>query len=263
MKNLPKIAAALAVALMMMLLVVPLAAAQEYMGEIELEAVRVGRSGIALNIISGEPYKLFDLSNMNPGDCRLVKVTFTNSYGAAVDFHMKGDDPTGDEVSGGGSLLDMLKIVIRRDAGEIYGGTGGAERSLSDMPLYDDSSRPIELGRFNNGQSGEYEIQVCLPGPETGNEYQGKNADIDFIFGVDPVSGGGGGGGGEDWYYYESEPEPPSVLPDEEIEISPEAPGVKPVMPKTGVEVPYIYYLLGGLALFGGVRLAHKPRRRK
>lgn len=69
----------------------------------------------------------------------------------------------------------------------------------------------------------------------------------------------------------EEEPpvEPPEEEPPEEIELPPEEDvpltppsDEEPVMPKTGEEPPYPYYLLGGLAILAGVSLAGSRKRR-
>ena len=255
MRNITKIFAVIAASLILLMLAAP-AGAKEYSAEIDLKAVGPNlKLSLSPEPKPGNGYELFDLKNMNPGDCRLAKVTFTNNYSRALDLHMAAYEPWWDPVGGTGSgLLDMLDITISRGSTVLYKG------KVAGMPLYGNSSKePIKLGRYSPGPAPVViTIQVCLPGPETGNKFQGMGAGVKFIFGIDPVNRNyPPPGDDDDWHYYR--PEPPNIYPEEELVIRPEPPAI---MPKTGQGVPYVYYLLGALVLFGGIQLARKPKRR-
>ncbi len=189
--------------------------------------------------------KLFDLQNMVPGDTRTAKLTINNSYNRYYDLWMHAEIVENPEPG----LLAQLVLTAKLGDETIYEGSAEG---------FPSSANKLHLGRFQPGQGGELTAAVHLPGPETGNEYQGTTARVNWIF-TAQASGGGGGGGGGDYYYYE--PEPPGGAPEgeQELVIEPERPGV---MPKTGVAVPYPYYLFGGLALLSGTLLFRKTKRR-
>jgi len=125
----------------------------------------------------------------------------------------------------------------------------------------------ISLGRFRPGESGNLVATVHLPGPETGNDYQGKTASVKWIFTAQTSDDGGGDGGDkpkpkppEEIEVPPEEPPigPPEIPPEPPLEVPPESVpiGVPPVMPKTGEEAPTPFYLLGGLALLAGTQMA-------
>lgn len=265
MKNLAKFAAALAAALMMLLTVSPVGAV-DYDFEIKLEAKRDGNSNKLVLKLDPADGKLFNLENINPGDTRTARITIENNYTRAIDLYLwaedlmeepESEDPE-DPENPKPSLLKQLVLTVSHRGNLLYEGN---PVTVADFPVPGSPGEYIKLGRYSRYQTGELVATLHLPGPTTGNQFQGKTASVNWIFGAEPVKGGGGGGGGGTEETYE--PEPPAVPPEEEeLEITPEPPGVKPDMPRTGQEAPYLYYLLGGLALLTGTQMIRRPKRR-
>ncbi len=244
MKNIAKFAAALAAALLLMIAVSP--AGVRAADLVELIADDTGL------VLIPEDGKLFELEGMMPGDTATATIEIRNSYNRTFVLYMRAEDPEDSDPS----LLQQLKLTVVPGGRVQYAGYG-------EGPLGEFGENTITIGTFRPGDTGELVATVRLPGPETGNEYQDKTAGIKWVFTAQVRRGGGGGGGGDDDddddYWYDYRPEPPKVYPEKELVIKPEPPGV---MPKTGVEAPYLYYVLGGLALFGGIQLARRPRRK-
>ncbi len=199
---------------------------------------------------------LFNLMNMNPGDNRHATLSIKNDYSKWCDLWLRAEGRTDQEPG----LLEQLELTVMYKGTQLYKG------SMTDF-----GKGNIYLGRYSPGDKGDLLASVYLPGPETNNCFQGKSANVKWIFtaraGIPPE---------EPPIEPPVEPpveppieppvEPPvepSVESPEEIEIVPEpVPLVSPKMPKTGEESPYPYYVLGGVALLGGVSLAGLRRRR-
>ena len=120
--------------------------------------------------------KLFDLKNMSPGDTRTATITIRNSHTTRYDLWMQAEERA--TVNPG--LLEIMEFTAAYRGKVLY--RGPADGLVSGM---------IHLGRFRPGESGELEMTVHLPGPETDNRYQGKSAGVRWIFtaraGDDPV----------------------------------------------------------------------------
>jgi len=128
-------------------------------------------------------------------------------------------------------LLEIMELTVLYRGKVLYQG-----------PVIGFAGEAIYLGRFRPGESGELEVAVHLPGPETGNEYQGKSASVKWIF---------------------------TAQASEEIVVEPEEPSVSPEeptgdLPRTfGEGALYFYTLLGSLALLAGMQLARRRKRRQ
>ena len=199
MKTMTKLAAAFSATLLLLLAALPALAATA-----DLELVG-GAAGLVLKP-AGE--KLFDLGNMSPGDTRTATITVRNDYSKWYDLWVRAEDVTAEKPS----LFEVMELTVLYRGREIYrgpvAGFGG------DGSIY--------LGRYHPGESGELTAAVHLPGPATGNEYQGKSAGVKWIFTAQSS--------GE-------------------------------VLPPTGGEWA-LHSLLGGLALLAGIQLATRRKRR-
>ena len=122
-------------------------------------------------VVEPENTKLFNLSNLNPGDTETAALTIRNNYRDPFSLYMRaermGDIPTEREAD----LFDILTITVKLRGEVIYEG-----------PIKNFAKTSIYLGKFNSGSVGELVATVHLPGPETGNEYQGKSAEVKWIF---------------------------------------------------------------------------------
>lgn len=219
MKIITKMAAVLAAALLIILTALPAAAVTtgiEVIGE---------ATGLVLTPAGGS---LFDFGNMNPGDTRQGTIKLKNNYSRWYHLWLRAGDITAEEPS----LFEVMELtVVYRDK-VLYRGL-----------VEDFAGEPIYLGRFQPGESGELAVTVHLPGPETGNEYQGKSASVKWIF--------------------TAQASEEIVVEPEEPGVSPEEPGVSPDLPKTyGEGALYLFSLLGTLSLLTGVQLARRCKRR-
>ena len=128
-------------------------------------------------------------------------------------------------------LLEILELTVLYRGKALYRG-----------PVANFAGAAVYLGRFRPGESGELVATVRLPGPETGNEYQGKSASVKWIF-IAQAS--------EEIVV---EPEPPGISPEEPL---------SPDLPRTyGAGGPGFYFLLGSLALLAGTPLARRCKGR-
>jgi len=195
---------------------------------------------------------LFTEENMAPGHEATADLTVRNEGENDFDLTVSAKKTGGNDEDG--LLFKALQVKITGEEGapEYYSG------SMSEL-------NGAEIGKIPAGESKDLDITVLFP-EEKGNEYQGTSVEMSWIFHAtgDSEDDGGGGGRRRRTYEYEYEPEPPAAAPeeeqDDELIIEPEAPGAKPEMPKTGVGAPYLYYLLGALALLTGTKLIRKPK---
>lgn len=226
-------------------------------------------------VLVPEGGKIFDLGRMNPGDAITRTLKITNNYSRPFTLYMRaeriGDEPTGAD------LLKQLRLTISYQGEVIYQGPATGANSGNLVGIGDISSN-ISLGRFVSSESRNLVATIELPGPETGNEFQNATAEVRWIFTAQTSGGGGGGGGGgkeeeeppeEPTVEVEEEPVPEGepILPEIEIpeaapqEAAPieisveEVPMGAPAMPKTGEELPYIYYVAGIAAIVAGASL--------
>ncbi len=221
MKNMVKISMTLMMALALLLTALPaLAAGIEVIGAEE---------GLVLTPAGGS---LFDLENMNPGDTRAATVNLRNDYSRWYHLWIRAGEITADEPS----LFEVMELRVN------YG-----DKLLYQGPVEGFAAEAIYLGRFEPGESGELLVTVHLPGPETGNEYQGKSASVQWIFSAQASE------------EVIVEPEEPGLEPGD-TDVKPEKPGL---LPQTiGEGVLYLFLLLGILLLLFGTPLFRRYRQR-
>jgi LPXTG-motif cell wall-anchored protein len=237
--------------------------------------------------VTSENTRLFDLTNLNPGDTHEAKIDIKNNYTDPFEVFMKTERTSHQPEPGEADLFEQLELTIYLDNVQIYTG-----------PMKDYAKSNISLGDLNQNAEKELRAVVHLPGPETGNEFQGKSVEVKWIFiaQADPDEPPGGGGGGSTVIITPIEPEEPEEeikeevpedIPDEpedsEVEIQeideeipedkPEKPGeleeeieeeipeAQPIMPKTGEIPATIYYALGSMLVGLGLGFRKKDKK--
>lgn len=115
--------------------------------------------------------KLFDLTNLNPGDKDEEKVDIKNNHTLPFEVFMRAERTSPQPEMGEADLFEQLIVTVYLDGEKIYTG-----------PMKDYAISSISLGNFNPNVEKELKAVVHLPGPETGNEFQNKNVDVKWIF---------------------------------------------------------------------------------
>ena len=129
---------------------------------------------------------LFELENMNPGDSttKTVTVTKTGSSAAQLYFaweYMEGDPELGEE----GSLFDQLNMVITSDGTELFSGKMSDWKYDRENPSINDTinlTEKLGMTAIRQGEEITLLFEVHLPGPETGNEFQGSTVTARLVF---------------------------------------------------------------------------------
>ncbi|MCR3921326.1 MAG: hypothetical protein NUK65_02275 [Firmicutes bacterium] len=110
---------------------------------------------------------LFNVRNMNPGDTMQASMTIRNvangPFTAFVSM-AKTDGTTGE-----GDLYHQLVMTIAHQGVEMYKGP------MSGFSQY-------RLGEIEADKDQVLDFTVHLPGPETGNEYQGSTLAVKLVF---------------------------------------------------------------------------------
>lgn len=204
--------------------------------------------------------KLFNLTNLNPGDTHQAKIDIKNKYTDLFRVFMRTERITMKPGLGEVDLFEQLILTIYLDNIKIYSG-----------PMKNYALRNISLGDFPVNSEKELRALVHLPGPKTGNEFQGKSIEVKWIFiaeiGQDVIA--------------EDGPRPPKAKKTKETEETeesnegeeveddilpediPEMPEKKiskdkPIIPKTGQVSAAIYYGTGSVLLILGLLLRRK-----
>ena len=227
--------------------------------------------------------KLFDLSNLNPGDTKDAKIDIKNIRNVAFNLSMRTERMSDLPEPGEVDLFQQLIITVYLDGVEIYTG-----------PMKDFATGNIALGEFDPNDEKELKALVHLPGPGTGNEFQGSSLDVKWIFiataeapvipidpDPDPTPDPTPNPTPDPTPVTIPDPEPepeeieiiedpiPEAVPEmpeeedvqelEEIEISEEEiPLAAPKLPKTGDIPSAIYYALGTILLGLGIGTRQK-----
>lgn len=113
--------------------------------------------------------KLFDLTNLNPGDKKEAKIDIKNNYTLPFEVFMRTERSSPKPIEA--DLFEQLILTIYLDDIEIYTG-----------PMKDYARSNISLGAFNPNSGKELRALVYLPGAETGNEFQGKHLEVKWYF---------------------------------------------------------------------------------
>jgi len=170
---------------------------------------------------------LFELENMNPGDTNEESITVikTGSSPAELYFaweYIEGDPELGEE----GSLFDQLEMVIISEGEEVFTGNMSDWQYDRENPSIDDTinlTDVLEMEAILEGEEITLDITIHLPGPETGNEFQGSTVTARLVFfticyGDDP----------EPDPDREPDPDPDTDPNPEELVVDPDEPEVSP-----------------------------------
>lgn len=115
--------------------------------------------------------KLFDLKNLYPGATRQAKMDIKNRYTAPFQLSMRVERTSPVPIGEEADLFKQLILTVYLDDAIIHEGQ-----------MIDFAPSNVSLGNFNKNSEKELRAQVHLPGPETGNEFQGKTIDVKWIF---------------------------------------------------------------------------------
>lgn len=115
--------------------------------------------------------KLFDLENLYPGATRQAKMDIKNRYTAPFQLSMRVERTSPEPIGKEADLFKQLNLTVYLDDAIIHEGA-----------MIDFAPSNISLGNFNKNAEKELRAVVHLPGPETGNEFQGKTIDVKWIF---------------------------------------------------------------------------------
>ena len=132
--------------------------------------LRVIGNNIGL-VVDPSGTSLFNLTNMNPGDVNEAKVEISNKLEYKFALYMRTERVSLEPEAGEADLFNQLVLTINYDGDEIYKG-----------PMADFARSNFPLGTLKPGDDKELNVVVYLPGPETGNEFQGKFVEVRWIF---------------------------------------------------------------------------------
>lgn len=243
----------LTILLCIMLLDIGLVSAQAE--DVEL----VGKAS-GLVLLPSDDSRLFNIGNLNPGDEITETLKISNKYSRPYTLYMRAERIGEEEEF---DLLKLLWLTITYKGEVIYEGLA---TGTSDEEGYN-LTQNISLGKINPNQSYELIATISLDGPNTGNEYQGKEAQVKWIFTAQTDKKDKDKDKDKDEPPITppiEEPEPPPIEepeppepPIEVIEDEP-IPAGPPDMPKTGEGLPYPFYIAGAVAILMGVGMIKK-----
>lgn len=116
--------------------------------------------------------KMFDLNNLNPGDKEEIEITLENKYiDCYIDIFVRTERASKAPEEGEAELLEQLKVKVYLEEALIYDGEmkGFATTNTS-------------LGTLELNEDKKIRVVARLPGYETGNEFQGKELKVNWIF---------------------------------------------------------------------------------
>jgi len=134
---------------------------------------------------------LFELGNMNPGDTYEESVTVTKTGSAPAELFFAWEyidaDPGLDEDGNfkAGNLFDQLEMTIVSEGVEVFSGKMSDWQYDSENPSRDDVVNLTEVLDMNFIEQGDeivLDFKIHLPGPETGNEFQGSTLETRLVF---------------------------------------------------------------------------------
>ncbi|MBP8613651.1 MAG: LPXTG cell wall anchor domain-containing protein [Firmicutes bacterium] len=229
--------------------------------DLELRGTHLG-----LELVPPAPVsRLFELSNMSPGDSEEKALTIRNGYSESFTLYMTAI--RGDAAQGPNDLFDVLHAVVTFRGTQFYNGL-----------LRDFATSSTYLGLLEPGTSDNLVVTVSLPGPGTGNDYQGCSASVQWVFTAESK---------DPELPYEPPTEPTEEIPEEEVPQTPPSdepetsddqvieepgeiteelpepivPGAGPVpLPKTGEISHWVFYGVGGSITLCGVALGFRKK---
>ncbi|MFY9176412.1 MAG: LPXTG cell wall anchor domain-containing protein [Caldicoprobacterales bacterium] len=185
------------------------------------DLVLVGKE-TGLEIIP-ESARLFDLTNLNPGDTYEANLIIENKHIAPFELFMRTEQMSEVPREGEADLFKQLLLTVYLGDSQVYSGN-----------MIDFATTNISLGSFSRNDTKTFRAVVHLPGLETGNEFQGKTLDVKWIF------------------IAQADKEKPEDRPKPDSEDD--------VLPKTRDTTPMGFYLVGGLLSGIGIIINRKKR---
>jgi len=123
---------------------------------------------------------LFEIENMNPGDSYTETVVVTKSGIDSANLYLTWDWVDGDpELGELGSLFEQLILVISFEGDELYRGPMVGGPIAGDPSAIQDALFVIFM---EHGDEAVLDFTVILPGPESGNEFQGSTLETELVF---------------------------------------------------------------------------------
>lgn len=122
--------------------------------------------------VTPQASSIFDLNNLNPGDKEEREITLENKYADCyIDIFVRTERASKAPEEGEADLLEQLKVKVYLEEALIYDG---------EMKAF--ASANTSLGTLEFNKDKKIRIVVYLPGYETGNEFQGKEIKVNWIF---------------------------------------------------------------------------------
>ena len=223
-KAISKIFTTLVFSLLIIALVISIFSISSYAGDLELIGKDLGL------VIEPSNKKLFDLSNLNPGDTKEVEMTIKNQHSSYFELFMRAERIGSMPRDGNPDLFKQLIITVYLGDKEIYSGV-----------MTDFATNNISLGRFKSKEIGKLRAVVHLPGKETGNEFQGESVDVKWIF-------------------IATMDTPPTEESEKPSTGKEETPTKKAILPRTG-ELPFeALYIVGSVMILLGIGLVYRRK---
>jgi LPXTG-motif cell wall-anchored protein len=138
-----------------------------YASSLELVGIDLGLK------VTPEDTKLFNISNMNPGQTVSSKITVSNTYKSPFELFLRTERASTVPLPGEPDLFKQIKLTITFRGKVIFNGS---------MFNFASSKGGLSLGIFKPSEIQELTATVYLPGAETGNEFQGLRLDTKWIF---------------------------------------------------------------------------------
>lgn len=231
------------------------------------------------------------IGNLAPGDVKESRLKLTNTNNSEVRVWIRTNITDRRPGPNGGDLAEVLHLLIQDVNVDREGNVTGVNKTITNDTFNDAEGKDVFVKTMGAGEVIFLDFTVTLPGPETGNDYQGSSIDANWTFTVQSREGGGGpGGGGPRPGGGDPGDEPPIEIPEEPIPEGPaEPPGEgdtppgegdvtpgtpdeliiieeEPVpggtakMPKTGEIPPVYFYGIGSLAVLLGVAVRKRKK---
>ena len=180
--------------------------------------------------ITVSPDTLFELGNLNPGDSYRRTLTVTDEGDLPAYLWLRHEWVDGDPLPGEpGDLFSQLLLNISWRNITLYNGP--AEGLAEPLNI------SAKIGPVRPGQTLDLDFFIFLPGPPTGNEFQGSTVTTKIIL----ITACGNG--------EEDPPDPPGTDP--------------PDLPRTGGLTLVLLLLLGFIFILLGLLLKRKAAEEK
>lgn len=209
-----------------------------------------------------------DVTNLNPGDLKSSYLIVNNENDNPFQYFMNMSmiDRTEGVYPGldGKSLDEVLQITLLAED-EVNGVPIELFQGLITEFEDEYGEEGMDLGTLAGNDSQKIIVSIYLPGEETDNHYQGASVTINYSFraicngivippdppGVDPNDNDENNND----IHEEIDPEDPEVEPDilEEEEAIEE--DEETILPATWEMPPYLFYIMGGILIGGGLLL--------